>query len=515
MKFFLLLLALTFCKLGVDNKELPQKLKYEGTEPAFEFPLNSDWINLKNPISMQDLKGKIVLLYFWKFTSIHSIQAIEEIKKLERKWKKELIPIGIHTPKFPAEMNQMNVQQATFKLEIDHPVLNDTHFFLSGQYNVSSWPYLVLIDPKGKIFGVQIGEGFQEGLDSILKGMVDEFREAKLINPNPIDKIQLIKNKPNTLLSFPTKLALNKNGTELFVSNSNRNQVLRIDLKTNRILEKIGSGERGFKDENFYAANFNYPQGLAIDDNLLYIADSKNHSIRLANLKTKKVTTLAGIGELARSINVTGKGVALSSPSDLVLHKNKLLITMQGVHQIWILDLLSTEIDIYAGRGNENLFDGKFSEASFAQPISLTKDDVNYYILDAETSSVRTINYKKEGKVKTLLGRGLLEFGDSNGSLETAKLQYPMGIYCSNGILFIADTLNQKIKQIDLRKNEISTLAGNGKIGADNGYLPESKFYNPEGIAVFQNKVYVADTNNHLIRIIHLDTNLVSNLEIE
>ncbi|HMV43555.1 MAG TPA: thioredoxin-like domain-containing protein [Leptospiraceae bacterium] len=515
MKVFVILLALTFCKITVDNKDLPPKFKYGGTEPAFEFPVNAEWVNLKESISIEDLKGKITLLYFWKFTSIHCLQSLEEVKKLEKKWKKELIPIGIHAAKFTEEKKKNSILNAIYKLDIKHPVLNDKDFFYSSKYNVNSWPYFVLIDPTGNVLGIHIGEGFLEGFDKIIEGMVLEFQEKSLINFNPIQKLQTISFTSKSKLSFPTKIIFNQKGTEIFISDSHHNQVLRVDVETKKILDRIGSGEKGFKDGLFSAANFYSPQGMVLNDNLLYIADSKNHSIRIANLKTKNVSTLIGNGEQAKGINVTGKGVSLISPSELILYKNKLYVTMQGAHQIWTVDISNGEADIYAGQGNENLFDGSLQEASFAQPISITRDNVSFYITDAETSSIRKINYKSKEKVKTLIGRGLLEFGDINGKWEKAKLQYPMAITYSNGFLYLADTLNHKIKQVDLLKEEITTLAGSGKEGADNGSSLEARFSSPEGIAVFKNKIFIADTNNHSIRFLDLETNIVSNFDID
>jgi DNA-binding beta-propeller fold protein YncE len=90
-----------------------------------------------------------------------------------------------------------------------------------------------------------------------------------------------------------------------------------------------------------------------------------------------------------------------------------------------------------------------------------------------------------------------------------------MGITHASGKLYIADTMNHKIKQLDLETNQVTTLAGNGKIGEANGDLSNSSFFEPTGIAVYENLVYVADTNNHLIRVLDLQANTVSNFEFE
>nr|MBP9887996.1 hypothetical protein [Leptospiraceae bacterium] len=321
----------------------------------------------------------------------------------------------------------------------------------------------------------------------------------------------------NTNLFFPTKLLLNEDATELFIADSGHNRILRVDTKTNRIIDVIGNGKAGFEDGNFAVATFYNPQGLVLKDDKLYIADSNNHSIRETNLKTKKVSTIAGTGKQATTFNVSGigKNVSFNSPWDLIEHKNKLYITMRGSHQVWTLDLLNLEADVYAGSGSENLFDGKLEETSFAQPTGITKDEIKFYITDSEASAIRSIDFKSSKLVKTIIGKGLFEFGDFDHSYPQARLQYPMGITYNNGKLYVADSLNNKIKLIDHYEKTSTTLAGTGTLGKTNGKLNEASFFEPCGVAAFKNKIYVADTNNHLIRVIDLETQTVTNFEIQ
>lgn len=518
MKKLLLIIIFLSCNVIAVNKHSPPDLKYAGTEAAFDFSLDHEWFNTKEPISLLDLRGKIVLLHFWKYSSINSLHSLEELKRLETKWKKELVVIGIHTPKFSSEKNSESLKQAILRSEINHPIINDKDFSFSRQYNINSWPSFVLIDPNGKVFGVQEGEGVYEGFDKIIQEMYLEFKEKGFINLEPVSKIDKKENtKTNSKLLYPAKLIVDDKGTELFVSDTNNNRILRIDIQKNKIIEIIGKGSTGYKDGKFKEAKFHYPQGLALHKDELYIADSKNHSIRVANLKTKMIQTIAGTGEQARTINVPGRGtqVAFNSPWDITILNTNLYITMRGAHQIWILNLKSLEAEVFAGNGSENIFDGNLSLASLAQPTSITRDEIKIYFLDSEVSALRSIGIKSSQTVKTIIGKGLFEFGDIDGLSPKARLQFPMGICYNSGKLYIADTFNHKIKQLDLDKNEISTLAGNGKIGSVNGTLPDSSFFEPTGIAVYKNLIYVADTNNHLIRVIDLQTNTVSNFEFE
>lgn len=518
MKKLLLIAVFLSCNIVAVNRNSPPVLKYEGNEKAFDFSPGLEWLNIKESISLLDLKGKIVLLHFWRYSSINSLHSLEELKRLETKWHKELVVIGIHSSKFFSERNLESLKQSILRNEIKHPVINDIDFSFTRQYNINSWPSFVLIDPKGKVFGVQEGEGIYEGFDKIIKEMSLEFKEKGLLNLNPISSIEPSEiSKSCSRLCFPGKLIVNDKGTELFVSDTSNNRIIRIDIQKNQIIEIIGKGVAGYKDGKFKEAKFNYPQGLALNNEELYIADSGNHSIRIANLKTKMVQTIAGTGEQAKTINVPGKGtqVAFNSPWDITILNKNLYITMRGTHQIWILNLSTLEAEVFAGTGSENIFDGNLNLASLAQPTSITRDDIKIYFLDSEVSAVRSVGIRTSQKVKTIIGKGLFEFGDIDGLALRARLQFPMGISYGSGKLYIADTFNNKIKQLDLDNNEITTIAGTGKVGSQNGISSESSFFEPTGIAVFKNLIYVSDTNNHKIRILDMNTNTVSNYDFE
>jgi hypothetical protein len=102
---------------------------------------------------------------------------------------------------------------------------------------------------------------------------------------------------------------------------------------------------------------------------------------------------------------------------------------MRGSHQIWTLDIQTLEAEVYAGVGNENLFDGKLSVASLGQPTGITQDSIKFYFVDSEVSAVRSLGIKTSPVIQTLVGKGLLAFGDIDGLSAKARLQYPNGNY--------------------------------------------------------------------------------------
>ncbi|HWA98046.1 MAG TPA: hypothetical protein VG713_06115, partial [Pirellulales bacterium] len=215
------------------------------------------------------------------------------------------------------------------------------------------------------------------------------------------------------------------------------------------------------------------------------------------------------------------RNVALNSPWDLLVHDKYLYIAMAGPHQIWRMTLDESEIGPYAGNGREDIVDGPllppvpYEEgfASFAQPSGLSTDGHELFVADSEGSSIRAVPFESSGKVKTILGTAglhearLFTFGDIDGPGDLARLQHALGVAWTEGKLYVADTYNNKIKVIDITKDTCTTIAGNGKEGHDDAPAESAKsatFDEPAGISAAGGKLYVADTNNHLIRVIDL-----------
>jgi hypothetical protein len=205
--------------------------------------------------------------------------------------------------------------------------------------------------------------------------------------------------------------------------------------------------------------------------------------------------------------------VSLNSPWDLQLIGRNLYIAMAGPHQIWKLDLDKTEISTFAGSGREGRHDGALDEAAFAQPSALASNGQTLFVSDAEANIIREINLGPTAKVRTLAGGDLFDFGDKDGSGDSVRLQHPLGLARWNDKLLIADTYNHRIKLLDPATRSVKAFAGLGKPGQADGAAPS--FYEPGGLSVANGKLYVADTNNHAIRVIDLNTKETRTLVIK
>lgn len=471
------------------------------------------WLNTDKPLSLAALKGKVVLLDFWTYGCINCIHIIPDLKRLEHKYANQLVVIGVHSAKFENEKDTENIRRIILRYELEHPVYNDAEYKVWQSYGVRAWPTQVLIDPAGYVIGTISGEGNYDLIDQVVAKVVDEFRKRGELNEEPLN-LTLERAKVGDLpLAFPGKILADQKNDRLFIADSNHNRIVVTKLDGS-LIETIGTGAAGAADGAFDKASFYRPQGMALDGDGLYVADTENHLIRRVDLKAKVVETVAGTGQQARDYFRAGpaRTIDLSSPWDLQLVGRQLYITMAGMHQIWKLDLLRHEVSTFAGSGREARQDGPLLEAGFAQPSGIASDGKKLYVADSESNIIRAINIAS-GDVETLVGGDLFDFGDVDGSGDDVRLQHPLGVIAIDGEVLIADTYNHKIKELDPEARTVKTLLGTGKPGQSDGAVPS--FYEPGGLSVANGKLYVADTNNHAVRLVDLRTKQTSTLNIK
>jgi len=479
-----------------------------GTVNAPEFPADLEWLNTEAPLRMADLRGKIVLLDFWAYCCINCMHVLPDLAKLEEKHGDYLQVIGVHSAKFTAERETENIRQAVLRYGIEHPVVNDHEMRVWQEYAVRAWPSFMLIDPLGKVFGTHSGERIFELFDGVIGQMAEHYEgEGKLVR-GPLPLRMENEKEPASLLSFPGKVLAEPGGDRLFIADSNHHRIVVASRSTGAVLDVVGSGEPGFGDGAFEETRLQGPQGMALEGDLLYVADTLNHAIRRVDLRSRTVVTLAGTGEQAEDFNNLpgpARGRPLNSPWDLELAHGVLFIAMAGSHQIWGLDLEEFYIAGHAGSGQEDHVDGPLLAAALAQPSGLTSDNDNLFVADSEVSSIRSVSLDpRGGHVKTVLGEGLFDYGDVDGGPDVARLQHPLDVEYVEGTLFVADTYNNKIKAVGLHTRSARTFSGSGEAGVQDGAAEQSTFDEPGGLSAADGKLYVADTNNHAVRVVDI-----------
>ena len=439
-----------------------------------------------------------------------------QLRKLEEKYANEIVVIGVHSAKFTAEKDTHNVRKAILRYDIEHPVANDSDFAIWQTYTVRAWPTLMFVNPQGKIIGKHEGEITFDAFDGVIADMVQEFDEQGQIDRRPL-VFKLEKEKEwERPLSFPGKVLADAASDRLFIADSNHNRIVVASLDGN-VTQIIGNGERGLVDGGFDEAAFNDPQGMALDGDVLYVADTKNHAIRKIDLAGGQVQTIAGTGEQATMFHDGGEGpsTSLNSPWDVELDGGILYIAMAGFHQLWKLDLKTQQVRPHAGSGRERIVDGPLASAQLAQPSGIVIDGGKLYFTDSETSAVRTADIDPDGRVETIVGLDLFTFGDVDGIGDEVRLQHTLGIDIHEGVLYITDSYNNKIKKIFPTTRGTVTLLGSGAPGHKDGQGKQAEFHEPGGISIADGKLYIADTNNHAIRVADLESGEVRTLELK
>lgn len=489
---------------------------YTRVTKAPEFPPNFDWINSNEPLSLEKLRGHVIVLDFWTYCCINCMHTLPVLAKLERRYEgKPVVFIGVHSAKFFSEQDRNNIEQAVRRYEISHPVLVDRQMAVWQKYEVSGWPTIVIIDPSGTIVYKQSGEGQKEVIQDTIDVLLENHGKRGGLAKVPI-KITRRVSQDKTTLSYPGKLSISND--RIAISDSNHNRIIITDM-AGKIEKIIGSGKIGFADGNFEDATFFRPQGLVFSSNTIFVADTENHAIRKIDLITGKVITVAGTGKQGPWISSGGKGkeTALSSPWDVSAKDNFIFIAMAGNHQIWAYDTKTDMVSPFAGNGYENIIDGSRMRAQLAQPSGLSILDNTLYFADSETSSVREVDLKS-GYVKTIVGHGLFSFGHKDGRTDDALFQHPLGLCATQNQVFVADTYNSALRKIDLKNETVTTIIGknnaSGICRLDDPSCDSLGLYEPSDVKWYKDMLYIADTNNHLIRVYDLKTNLLKTVEI-
>ncbi|UQA94355.1 NHL domain-containing thioredoxin family protein [Streptomyces halobius] len=429
------------------------------------------WLNTggKN-LTLADLRGRCVVLDFWTFCCVNCLHVLDELRELEERHRDTVVIIGVHSPKFVHEAEHQAVVDAVERYGVEHPVLDDPELATWKQYAVRAWPTLVVIDPEGYVVAQHAGEGHAHAIEKLVEELTAEHAEkgtlrrgwgyrpchegyggGPYVPPEPVA----------TDLRFPGK-ALRLPGGTFLVSDTTRHRLVELAADGERVLRRIGSGERGLG-----ADSFNEPQGLALlPDGRVAVADTVNHAIRVFDPGSGALETVAGTGKQWWQGSPTSgpaREVNLSSPWDLAWWQDRLWIAMAGVHQLWTYDPAAGTVEVAAGTTSEGLVDGPAAEAWFAQPSGLAAAGDRLWVADSESSAVRWVERSEEGDgyvVRTAVGTGLFDFGHRDGAAGQALLQHPLGVTAlPDGSVAIADTYNHALRRFDPANGEVTTVA--------------------------------------------------------
>lgn len=431
------------------------------------------WLNTGGvELDLEDLRGKIVLLDFWTFCCVNCLHVLDELRPLEEKWSQELVVIGVHSPKFEFEKDPEALADNIERYEVSHPVLDDPELRTWSEYGARAWPTLMVLDTHGRIAGNLSGEGHAGNLDALIERLVIEGDADGSLRRGPAPTV-LTERTPQTL-RYPSKVTTLRDG-RVVVSDAGQHRIMVFRPDGVTVDEVIGEGIRGYMDGEAEQARFAEPNGiLELPEEVaeevgydLLVADTANHLLRGVKLgqdrllrarTATEVMTVAGTGQqwmqgrpLPRGEG-DPRGFDLSTPWDLAWSTvlNRSVITMAGIHQMWMFDPVVQGLAVLAGTTQEGLVDGPVVSSWWAQPSGVDElPDGRLVIADSETSAVRILD-PRVMQVSTLVGEGLFDYGHVDGAAATARLQHPLGVTAlPDGRIAVADTYNGAIRLID------------------------------------------------------------------
>jgi DNA-binding beta-propeller fold protein YncE len=451
-----------------------------------EIPDGLQWFNVASPVSLLKQVGRVVLLDFGNYCSIHCQHVLSDLEYLANKYRDRLVIIGIHSPKFPGEKGGAHVQKAINRHHINFPVVHDPGLTISRAWGIRKWPTQVLVDPAGYILGALSGEGRLSELKQVIDYQVNRIGGGFVAGESSFSILQ--SPEPASVLSFPGRIVASD--SKVYIADSGNHRIL-VAAKNGSVLRQYGGAAAGLIDGDATSAAFNNPQGMVLEGEYLYVADEGNHAIRRIHTRKNDVVTVAGTGRQGSSAIIDGTdpaSVDLNSPCDLAFKRGMLYIAMAGSHQIWRFSLLKNTLEVFSGSGEENLVNGPPGEAAFAQPSGLTILGDKLYTADAGSSAIRCVDLAT-GFVSTLVGAGLFEYGDVDGEGAIARLQYPLDIQADGGrnLLWVSDTYNNKIRKISTNNQHVSSVPLDRTLDE------------PGGLAFHNDTLYIANTNLHEI----------------
>lgn len=317
----------------------------------------------------------------------------------------------------------------------------------------------------------------------------------------------------NAQLSQPVDVTVDSSGN-LYIADRASNTVREVAASTG-IINSASAGNASLssamRSSVAGSITFNHPSTVAVDPSgNLYVLDQASNTIRRVSAPTGTLAIVAG-SALGRSgfsgDNGQATAAQLNNPSGMAFDPSgNLFIADTGNHRIREVAASTGLITTVVGNGTAGYSGdgGLASAAQLSSPSAVATDSKgNLYIADAATATVRKVDIRT-GLISTVAGTGIVGFSGDKALANAAQLNSPQGITVdAYGNLFIADTGNQRIREVVAGTGIISTIAGNSTQGysGDGGPSSRSVLNNPYATAVdASGNLYIADSGNGVIR---------------
>ena len=477
----------------------------------------TDWFNTDKPIRLEDLRGRIVLLDFWTLCCINCIHTLPDLATIEARYPGIVVVIGVHTPKFDNEKKTASVLKAVLRYEIKHPVINDADAEIWKTCSARPMAHAGAHRSRnGKFRGASAtGEGHLKarGKESI-KTLIKEFEPTGKLKE---DADHLQADAPRTRpagSAFPATSWPTLARSRLFIADSTNHRIVIADLDGKK-LAVAGSGAEGLKDgarrRPVQRPARHWPSTATPSTS----PTARTHAIprpqpqgrnRQAGRRHRPRSTICWQGGHAGP----ARKIALASPWDILLHNKRIYIAMAGHNNIWTFDLVKDTVATYAGDAFE-----RHPRTDRSRPLASL----------APPGWPPTANASTPPTAEPALSAPLPLFGNG-GTINThSRRQGPLRVrrLDSTGRIRPPPQLRPRrhlLSKASSTSPTPTTARSKSSIPPNTPATPFSAGPNvrrnePGGLSIAAGKMYIADTNNHRIQIVDMKTKDVSTLQLE
>ncbi|HOY94236.1 MAG TPA: hypothetical protein PK509_00770 [Catalimonadaceae bacterium] len=307
----------------------------------------------------------------------------------------------------------------------------------------------------------------------------------------------------------PRQLAFTKRKDTLLIANSSGHTIHRYPIKA--LAGQLWCGAAatlGYVDAALTTSRFNFPMGIARCDSGWLVCDNTNRRIRLISFKGQ-VKTFAGAGVMSDGPGVLSR---FNTPYDIVKHplKDTIYITDQNNHCIRMMDLRTNIITTVAGNGTSGNVNGIGSVARLNRPTNMamnTNGDTLFFV-EPFANKVKML-LTKTNEVKWFVGSDTAGYVDKPVG-KFARFNKPQDLSIHDGYMYIADAFNHKIRRVNLKTSAVTTYAGSTGGFAD-GTLLAAKFNRPSTLEWVDNRLFIGEDAGLRIRVIHEANGTVKN----
>lgn len=459
------------------------------------------WIGVEGDLSLRALRGRVVVVLFWTFACSKCCRVGDELADLQSRYPDELAVVGVHCPKFPFAAEHRAVVRAAALLGWPFPVLDDPDMVTWQQYGIRGWPSVVVVDARGQVVGALPGADKVALLHQIVGEEVGRQRQLtqrpgrRAVAPLPLKRVRPEPAATAGLWAFPSKVATDRRG-RLAVADTGHDRVVVATFtgpETVRVTHTISGLRR--------------PHGVRLYGSELVICDTGHDRVVAVDLALRPADDEAVAPDPAGIIHLRvlpSEVIAhdLEAPLDVIADVDGSYVVAESAGQrLWRIPTDGSSAAPIAGDRYEGLVDGPAEEAELAQPSGLARLPNGLAWVDAESSALRMLDGR--GRVGSMVGEGLFDWGLRDGRRRQARLQHPEGVVAAldGTSLFVADTYNHKLRW--WRDRRLLTVPAEGLL-------------EPSGLDILPDgRLVVADRAQHRLALVDPHSGMVRTLQVE